>query len=63
VPVLNAQAQEPIVHAPSFTLVRARADQAVRAGALPAKDAADVASSSTAPRTSPRATAPRHGPP
>ena len=42
VPVLNAQTQEPIVHAPSFTLVRARFDQAVRAGALTGKDAADV---------------------
>jgi hypothetical protein len=42
VPVLNAQTQEPIVHAPSFTLVRARFDQAVRAGALSAQDAAEV---------------------
>ena len=32
--------QEPIVHAPSFTLVRARLDQAVRAGALSAEEAA-----------------------
>ena len=39
---MNAQAQERITHAPSSTLVRARADQAVRAGALTAKDAADV---------------------
>jgi hypothetical protein len=42
VPVLNAQTQEPIVHAPSFTLVRARFDQAVRAGALTSEQAADV---------------------
>jgi hypothetical protein len=40
--VLNAQTQEPIVHAPSFTLVRARLDQAVRAQALSAEQAADV---------------------
>jgi hypothetical protein len=40
---LNAQAQEPVVHAPSFPLVRARSDQAVRAGALTAAQAADVA--------------------
>ena len=39
---MNAQAQERIRHDPSSTLVRARADQAVRAGALTAKDAADV---------------------
>lgn len=39
---LNAQLQEPIVHAPSFTLVRATYDQAVRAGALDAEEAADV---------------------
>jgi hypothetical protein len=43
VPALNAQTQEPIAHAPSFTLVRARYDQAVRAGALSAQEAADVA--------------------
>jgi hypothetical protein len=42
VPALNAQTQEPIVHAPSFTLVRARFDQAVRAQALDAAQAADV---------------------
>ncbi|WP_336923496.1 LVIVD repeat-containing protein [Aquipuribacter sp. SD81] len=40
---LNAQAQEPIEHAPSFTLVRARYDQAVRAGALTGSRARDVA--------------------
>ena len=40
---MNAQAQERIVHAPSFTLVRARADQAVRSGALPPATAAEVA--------------------
>ena len=40
VPVLNAQLQEPVVHAPSFTLVRARLDQAVRSGALSAEEAA-----------------------
>jgi hypothetical protein len=39
---LNAQAQEPIVHEPSFTLVRARYDQAVREGWLSAEEAADV---------------------
>nr|WP_297427834.1 hypothetical protein [uncultured Actinotalea sp.] len=39
---LNAQLQEPIVHDPSFALVRATYDQAVRAGALSAKEAADV---------------------
>ena len=42
VPVLNAQTQQPIVHAPSFTLVRARFDQAVRVNALSAEQAADV---------------------
>ena len=42
VPVLNAQTQEPIVHAPSFTLVRARFDQAVREQALTPQQAADV---------------------
>ncbi len=42
-PRMNAQAQERITHAPSFVLVRAYADQAVRAGALQGKDAADVA--------------------
>jgi hypothetical protein len=42
VPELNAQAQEPIAHAPSFTLTRARFDQAARAGALSAEEAADV---------------------
>jgi hypothetical protein len=39
---LNAQAQEPIRHTPSFTLVRARFDQAVRAGSLTAAQAAEV---------------------
>ena len=39
---MNAQAQERITHAPSFTLVRARADQAVRGGALSAAAAAEV---------------------
>ncbi|MFC3687890.1 LVIVD repeat-containing protein [Aquipuribacter hungaricus] len=43
VPVLNAQSQEPVVHEPSFTLVRATSDQAVRAGALSARDEAGVA--------------------
>ena len=43
VPELNAQAQEPIVHAPSFPLVRARYDQAVRSGALASAQAAEVA--------------------
>jgi hypothetical protein len=43
VPQLNAQTQEPVVHSPSFTLVRARYDQAVRAGGLTGSQAADVA--------------------
>lgn len=42
-PELNAQAHEPVVHAPSFTLVRARYDQAVRSGALAGPLAAQVA--------------------
>jgi len=43
VPELNAQAQKPIVHAPSFTLVRARYDQAVRDGSLSTEQARGVA--------------------
>jgi len=39
---LNAQLQEKVVHDPSFTLVRATFDQAVRADALTAKEAANV---------------------